>query len=161
MALVSPCRRTPNTMPSSVHSMRRVYRISLVGAAVSTPSFRGDAKHRTRNLEISGFAAFDAPRNDEGYALNQPRASPVKEKYSPAAVSAQETISMPLSNCSPLSPIICTSEMTESTREATSAQRGQFLRRCAASQTKYTSNRIKQAAITVATVIIDPVLSTL
>ena len=31
---------------------------------------------------------------EDNYALNQPTASPVKEKYSPAAVSAQETISM-------------------------------------------------------------------
>src|SRR5580693_50292 len=30
------------------------------------------------------------------YALNQPLASPVKEKYNPAAVRAQETISMAL-----------------------------------------------------------------
>jgi len=47
-----------------------------------------------------------------------------------------ETISMPLSSCRPLSPMICTSEMIESTNAAASAQRGQFLRRCAASQTK-------------------------
>jgi hypothetical protein len=42
-----------------------------------------------------------SPRNDgtkNYYALNQPCASPVKEKYSPAAVSAHETISMALSN---------------------------------------------------------------
>ena len=31
--------------------------------------------------------------------------------------------------CTPLSPITCTSEITDSTREATSVQRGQFFRR--------------------------------
>ena len=70
------------------------------------------------------------------YALNQPLASPVKEKYSPAAVSTQETISMPVSNSRPFTPIICTSEIAESTSAAASIQRGQFLRRRAASQTK-------------------------
>src|SRR3981189_1249314 len=90
-------------------------------------------------LHVYGCAALAQTRNARAknvYALNQPRASPVKEKYSPAAVRAHETISMPLSSCRPLSPTICTSEMTDSTNEATSAQRGQFLRRWAASQTK-------------------------
>src|ERR1700754_4891651 len=36
-----------------------------------------------------------SPRNDDHYALTQPTASPVKERYSPAAVSRHETISMP------------------------------------------------------------------
>src|ERR1700704_1596780 len=94
---------------------------------------------RCVQLHIWGCAALAQTRNARAknvYALNQPRASPVKEKYSPAAVRAHETISMPLSSCRPLSPTICTSEMTDSTNEATSAQRGQFLRRWAASQTK-------------------------
>src|SRR5450755_1466027 len=72
----------------------------------------------------------------DSYALNQPLASPVKEKYSPAAVRMQETISIALSTCTPLSPVICNSEITESPNEATSTQRGQFLRFWAASQTK-------------------------
>ena len=63
------------------------------------------------------------------HALNQPTASPVKEKYSPAAVSAQEITSMPLSNSTPLTPMICTSEITDSTKAAANTQRGQFLRR--------------------------------
>src|SRR5882757_3715472 len=70
------------------------------------------------------------------YPLNQPRASPVKEKYSPEAVRKQEKISMQLSSCRPLSPMICTSEITENTNEAISTQRGQFLRCCAASRTR-------------------------
>jgi hypothetical protein len=69
-------------------------------------------------------------------ASNHPTASPVKEKYSPAAVSAQEITSMPLSNARPFSPISCTREITDSTRAATSTQRGQLLRCWAASQTK-------------------------
>ena len=43
---------------------------------------------------------------------------------------------MPLSSSTPFSPITCTSEITDSTSAAASTQRGQFLRRCAASQTK-------------------------
>ncbi len=70
------------------------------------------------------------------HIVDAPLASPVKEKYSPAAVKAHDTISMALSSCTPLSPMICTSEITESTRAAASAQRGQFLSRLAASQTK-------------------------
>ena len=86
---------------------------------------------------MAGHGAIDAPdaptlRNCEPYALNQPCASPVKEKYSPAAVSTQETISMPLSSSTPLSPITATSEITDSTRTAANTQRGQFLRCCAA-----------------------------
>ena len=53
-----------------------------------------------------------------------------------AAVSAQETISMALSSSTPESPRLCASEMTDSTNEPTSTQRGQFFRRCAASLTK-------------------------
>src|ERR1700720_2434994 len=81
---------------------------------------------------------YASPRNDEAknYALNQPCASPVKEKYKPAAVSAQDTTSMVLSICSPPSPTIWNSEITESASEASSTQRGQFFRRWAASQTK-------------------------
>src|SRR5664279_2757911 len=95
------------------------------------------------------------------HPLNQPCASPVKEKYSPAAVSAQETISMALSSSTPLEPIVCASEMTDSTSEASSTQRGQFFRRRAARPTKYTINRIRPAAITVAAAIVDPETSAL
>src|SRR5882757_4993979 len=132
MAEDSPCRRTPSTMPSSVHSMG-----GSVQDSVEIRSHSGTRRlARTSGAQLrigesrdSGFDAFASPRNDGGYyyALNQPRASPVKEKYSPAAVRAQETISMALSNCRPPSPMICTSEITDSTREANSAQRGQFL----------------------------------
>src|SRR5450759_2008875 len=66
---------------------------------------------------------------------------------------------MPLSNWTPLSPMTCASEITESTRAAASTQRGQFLRRCAASQTKNTSSRIMPPAIAVATMIIGAVIS--
>src|SRR4051794_8399650 len=93
--------------------------------------------------------AAPRPGHERPQALNQPLASPVKEKYSPVAVSAQETTSIALSSCTPLSPMICASEITESASEASSAQRGQFLRRCAASQTKKTSSRIRKAAIMV------------
>src|SRR6266540_7129386 len=135
MAEVSACRRTPSTMPSSVHSMAGVYRNSAhVGWAK-----RKRAHHRSTNCVAWGGghgakSAFAHPT--QVYALNQPTASPVKEKYNPAAVSAQEITSMPLSNCTPLSPITCTSEITDSTRAAASAKRGQLLRRWAASQTK-------------------------
>ena len=53
------------------------------------------------NLEIPGLMLTHRPGMTTNHsALNQPWASPVKEKYSPAAVSAQETISMPLSSSS-------------------------------------------------------------
>src|SRR5258708_2821971 len=52
--------------------------------------------------------------SSEHHPLNQPWASPVKEKYNPAAVRAQDTTSMALSSCNPLSPMPCTSEITES-----------------------------------------------
>jgi len=42
---------------------QRFVKIWLGGAAISL-SFRGDAKHRTRNLEIPGSLAALAPRND-------------------------------------------------------------------------------------------------
>ena len=48
----------------------------------------------------------------------------------------EPSISIALSTCTPLSPVICSSEITESPNEATSTQRGQFLRCCAASRTK-------------------------
>src|SRR5580692_841888 len=111
----------------------------------SVPSFRDGPKDQTRNLEIPRCAIahlrFDASHRPgmtkhKPQPLNQPWASPVNEKYRPAAVRAQETTSIALSSCMPLSPRISASEITESTNEATSAQRGQFLRRCAASQTK-------------------------
>src|SRR6266508_1002649 len=74
------------------------------------------AHHRSTNCVAWGGghgakSAFAHPT--QVYALNQPTASPVKEKYNPAAVSAQEITSMPLSNCTPLSPITCTSEITD------------------------------------------------
>ena len=43
---------------------------------------------------------------------------------------------MALSSCTPLSPITWISEITDKTNAAASAQRGQFLRCWAASQTK-------------------------
>src|SRR6185437_3183082 len=127
------CRRTPSTMPSSAHSMvssvqdsrdDRSYRTSVI------PDAPCGADPESRD---SGFDASHRPgmtiRNV--HPLNQPCASPVKEKYSPAAVSEQETISMALSSSTPLSPIVCASETTDSTSEATSTQRGQFFRRWA------------------------------
>src|SRR5665647_3397126 len=66
---------------------------------------------------------------------------------------------MALSNCTPLSPITCTSEITDKTSAAASTQRGQFFRRWAASQTRNTSSRIMPPAITVATMIMDSVIS--
>src|SRR5712672_2542585 len=88
------------------------------------------------NLEIPGSMLRIAPEMTMPHALNQPLASPVKEQYSPASVSAQDTMSTKLSSCTPLSPITCVNEIVDSTSAAASAQRGQFLRRCAASQTK-------------------------
>src|SRR5437762_8935855 len=81
-------------------------------------------------------ASLQDSADERSYALNQPTASPVKEKYSPAAVSTQDTTSMALSSCTPLAEITCTSEITDSTSAAASTQRGQFLRCCAASRTK-------------------------
>src|ERR1700749_5056597 len=68
-------------------------------------------------------------------------------------------ISMPLSKARPLSPRICNSERTDSTSEPISTQRGQFFRRWAASQTRKTSNRIRPAAVKVAVVTIESVMS--
>src|SRR5829696_8115619 len=135
MAEVSPCRRTPSTMPSSVHSMEW----SLQDFGTCRVGKAQRAHHRSTNRVAwdgghGAKTAFAHPTH--AHALNHPTASPVKEKYNPAAVSAQEITSIPLSNCTPLSPITCTSEITDSTRAAASAKRGQFLRRWAASQTK-------------------------
>src|SRR6266404_8721355 len=63
-----------------------------------------------KSLQDSGWG--------RSYALNQPTASPVKEKYRPAAVSAQDTTSIALSSCTPLAAITCTNESTDSTRAA-------------------------------------------
>jgi hypothetical protein len=64
MADDSPCRRTPSTMPSSVHSMRGLYRNPPMSAAISP-------------AVISGFDALASPEMAaSGYALNQPCASP-------------------------------------------------------------------------------------
>src|ERR1700722_1868313 len=158
MAEDSPCRRTPSTMPSSVHSMGGVYHVGWAKRSVptndqQTVSSRRDGGH--------GAAAPLPTLLSPHYALNQPLASPVKEKYKPAAVRAQETISMALSSSRPASPMICTSEMSDSTSAANSAQRGQFLRRWAASQTKDTSSRIRPPAITVDTMIMGSVISAL
>src|SRR4029079_6467270 len=72
---------------------------------------------------------------------------------------AQETTSIPLSICTPLSPIACASEIIDNTSDAASTQRGQLLRRCAQSPTQITSNGIMTPAITVATLIIRSVIS--
>src|SRR5215470_3895098 len=70
------------------------------------------------------------------HASNQSFASPVKDRYSPNAVSAQDTVSTSTSNWMPRSPITCASEIKESASAAESAQRGQLFLRRAASQTK-------------------------
>src|SRR5664279_4465982 len=57
----------------------------------------------------------------------------------------------------PLSPMACQSDATENNSAAASTQRGQFLRRRAASQTKYSSSRIRKPAIAVAIVIVEEV----
>src|SRR6202162_1474978 len=111
MAEDSPCRRTPSTMPSSVHSIGGVYHVGWAKRSVptndqQTVSSRRDGGH--------GASAPLPTLLSPCYALNQPLASPVKEKYSPAAVRAQETTSIPLSNCTPHSPTICTSEIADS-----------------------------------------------
>src|SRR5258707_10934788 len=71
-------------------------------AFVTVPALRSGMKN-----------AAPRPGHESDYALNQPLASPVKEKYSPAAVRAQETTSIALSSCNPPAPITCSSETTE------------------------------------------------
>ena len=63
--------------------------------------------HPQYDAFVSPFHEASLQDSGEGrsYALNQPTASPVKEKYSPAAVSAQDTTSMALSSCTPLAEI--------------------------------------------------------
>jgi hypothetical protein len=89
--------------------------VVTMAASVAVPALRSSVKNA-------------APRPGARHALNQPLASPVKEKYSPAAVRKHETTSMALSSCNPLSPITCSSDITENTSAAVSTQRGQFLR---------------------------------
>src|SRR6202011_3623930 len=73
-------------------------RYAIAHRGISRFRVRCGACHRAA-LRADPLAS---PRNDD-YALNQPLASPVKEKYKPAAVRAQETISMALSSSRPLS----------------------------------------------------------
>jgi hypothetical protein len=69
MAEDSPCRLTPSTMPSSVHSMGRVYRILMEDAAVLSFVIPGrELGERTmvrrcapENLEIPGLVLTHHP----------------------------------------------------------------------------------------------------
>jgi len=66
---------------------------------------------------------------------NQSLASPVNENDRPSAVSAVETMSTNVLNCSPVSPIVVTIDATDSISATTRIIRAQLLRRCAVSQT--------------------------
>src|SRR4051812_13884955 len=132
-------RQSRSRVPQKSHQGRLDGRTQDCALAQGTndPVSRARRHHLGHHRErVYYFLREHLIRPKASHASNHPTASPVKEKYSPAAVSAQEITSMPLSNARPFSPISCTREITDSTSAAASAQRGQFLRRSAASQTK-------------------------
>src|ERR1700761_4161850 len=110
MAEDSPCRRTPSTMPSSVHSMAQVYRILVKDAAIVAviPESRIEPALRVAGI---GIIQADGGQNT-GHDLD-------------AAVEFETVFGKRRQQ-----------ENTDSTSSAARIQRGQFLRFRAARWTK-------------------------
>ena len=73
-------------------------------------SLQDSARGRSRHCRVRGVLAQRNNGLTSTQPLNQPCPSPVKEKYRPAAVSAQDTISIALSSWRPFWPMSTTSE---------------------------------------------------
>ena len=93
------------------------------------------------------------------HASNQPFGVPVKEKYSPAAVSPQDTISMALSIPCPSRRCICTSERPKARAPPTAPSAASSCAAARPAGRNRQSSRIMRPTITVAIVIICSVIS--